>query len=40
MHTRGRVNIGPPRQISKELLIKMQLKPKIGEPLWQFFLKE
>jgi hypothetical protein len=33
---RGRVNIEPPRQISKDLLIKMQLNPKLEDPRWQF----
>jgi hypothetical protein len=26
------VNIGPPRQILKDFLIKIKIKPKIGEP--------
>jgi hypothetical protein len=35
---RGRVNIVPPRQISKDLLIKCN-KTRNREAPWQFFLK-
>jgi hypothetical protein len=35
---RGRINIGPPRKISKHLLIKCNKTRNRGTP-WQFFLK-
>jgi hypothetical protein len=40
LHTReGYEKQPPPEQICKKLLNKNAIKPKIGDPLWQLFLK-